>query len=155
MKPDGWGSWPAPSTFWKWKNKKQSKNIKKAASAAFLTLPQAECLRRQTALPAQCLGCHTALPRPATEPGRPNAERQRKAPLVQRGDSMAQSCRGDCEADCIREGVIYSTLPGLHYGTFRCWLASAGAPRNRNAYSLGEFWERRHAAAANFSLCWA
>ncbi len=23
------------------------------------------------------------------------------APLVQRGDSMAQPCRGDCEADCI------------------------------------------------------
>ena len=41
MKPDGWGSWPAPSTFWKWKNKKnqkESKSIKKAAEAAFLML---------------------------------------------------------------------------------------------------------------------
>ena len=26
---------------------------------------------------------------------------QRKAPLVQRGDSMAGPCRGDCEADCV------------------------------------------------------
>ncbi len=44
----------------------------------------------------------------------PMQKGKEKPPLVQRGDSMAQSCRGDCEADCIREGVIYSTLPGLH-----------------------------------------
>ena len=33
--------------------------------------------------------------RPATGPS------GHRTPLVQRGDSMAQPCRGDCEADCI------------------------------------------------------
>ena len=34
---------------------------------------------------------------------------------------------------------------GLHPGLCRCWLASAGAGRRSNAYSLGEFWVQRHA----------
>ena len=122
MKPDGWGSWPAPNTFWKWKNKKnqkESKSIKKAAEAAFLMLQRdaggepplpAQCLGCHTALPAQCLGCHTALPRPATK--------------------TSLSC---------------GTLLGLHQGPYRCWLASTGAPRTSSAYSLGEFWVQRHA----------
>ena len=68
-------------------------------------------------LPAQCLGCHTALPRPAT-----------------------------------KTSLFCGTLLGLHQNPYRCWLASTGAPRNSNAYSLGEFWVQRHAAATPVPL---
>ena len=52
---------------------------------------------------------------------------------------MAQSCRGDCEADCIREGVIYSTLLGLHYGTSRvaeCLRTHTALPRWASSVTL-------------------
>ena len=39
--------------------------------------------------------------------GRLCPPRQREAPLVQRGDSMAQPCRGDCEArQMIQLGAV-------------------------------------------------
>ena len=37
----------------------------------------------------------------------PSAAGQRKAPLVQRGDSMAKPCRGDCEAGGMIQLVFY------------------------------------------------
>ena len=55
--------------------------------------------QRKAPLVAACRRCHTALPRWVIERRLAAfAARQRKAPLVQRGDSMAQPCRGDCEA---------------------------------------------------------
>ena len=46
-------------------------------------------------------------------PGQHNRPRQRKAPLVQRGDSMAQPCRGDCEAGGMIQLVFYCRVREL------------------------------------------
>ena len=71
---------------------------------------------------------------------------QREAPLVQRGDSMAQPCRGDCEAGGMIQLVFYCRerrlavnpsvgvrrqLP-LHKGAVFAFLHWAGPARQRS-----------------------
>ena len=43
----------------------------------------------------------------------PDQRRHSAAPLVQRGDSMAQPCRGDCEAGGMIQLVFYCRVRRL------------------------------------------
>ena len=68
-------------------------------------------LRTTAPLVAAWRRCHTALPRPIMQPdfhSTPGCG-STTAPLVQRGDSMAKPCRGDCRAgQMIQPGAAAS-----------------------------------------------
>ena len=137
MKPDGWGSWPAPSTSWRWKNKKNQKASKKAAFAAFLMLPQPSawapilrCRARQQNQPFLRHSVRIAL---WHLPGGGVPPQANCAPGPVPGLPYCAAALGN------RTSLFCGTLLGLHQGPCRCWLASAGALRNSSAYSRGEY----------------
>ena len=68
-----------------------------------------------------------ALPEKAWVQSWPNAAGQRKAPLVQRGDSMAKPCRGDCKArQMIQLGAVIgcgsTAWPSRHGTGSTAWV---------------------------------
>ena len=49
--------------------------------------------------------------------------------------------------------LFYGTLPGLHPGPYRCWLASAGAIRQTTHKAFSEFWVQRHGGEPPLPNC--
>ena len=67
--------------------------------------------------------------------------RHSAAPLVQRGDSMAQPCRGDCEADCI---ILLGCVAQRGSAV---WVQRHAACRARERSMGAQALGRRHSAA--------
>ena len=117
----------------------------------------AEYRRWQPVLPVRCPDGQAVLPHPVKQPSK-MMQSASQSPLHGCAMLSPLCTRGAFFALRHTTGFFYGTWPGLHTtilfwgtlpglqtGSYRCWLASAGAGMRSNAYSLGEFWVQRHA----------
>ena len=91
--------------------------------------------------PAYCSGCDKPSPGKSLGAvlgpvaGRPYCAAGGEPPLAGGAAAPSQTTKPKEKAP-LRGSFFVCTLPGLHPGPYRCWLASTGALRHPSAYSL-------------------
>ena len=90
--------------------------------------------------PAYCSGCDK--PSPGKSLGAVLAE-CRKTYITKR---VVRPTPINLQKAALQGGFFFCTLPGLHPGPYRGWLASTGAQEQTAHKAFSEFWVQRHAA---------